>query len=68
MDCEKKMIKTEERVRSAMLSHGAMLRAIKSDEKILKETAKRMGWSEERVIGYMEGINWAYEWFLGIGK
>lgn len=57
-------MKTENEVRSVLVSHRNNTFSLRSRPSLLKKHAKTLGWSEEYLKGYQDGVEWAYIWFL----
>jgi hypothetical protein len=56
-------MKSENQIRGALVDHFLNIRRLKNPE-ILKKYAEDLGWTEEYLKGYMEGVTFAYEWML----
>ena len=61
---ESKM-KTEEEIRGVLASHSYNVSMLLAQPMELAKVAKSLGWTEERLKGYQEGVQYAYKWALG---
>ena len=57
-------MKKESEVRKASASHSFNMAKLLAQPTELKKAADKLGWTEEYLKGYAEGVQWAYKWIL----
>lgn len=61
-------MRSEQEIQDALASHSLNLLSLVGSKAFLKKVARDLGWTEERVKGYTEGVIWAYTWILEIDQ
>ena len=61
-------MKSNEEVRNALEGHQIVRRVLRASPEKLKQKAHELGWSEEYLRGYQDGVEFAYDWFLSAVK
>lgn len=56
-------MKTRVEVEGALASHQ-VTRKLLLDKTNLERQSKQLGWKEDYLLGYVEGVEFAYKWFL----
>ena len=57
-------MKTKEEVEQALASHSFKMSLVLAQPNELLKLCKKLGWTEEYLKGYAEGVKFAYEWML----
>jgi len=62
---ERRKLKTKKEVTGALASHTANMARLTRDPAMMRMMAHDLGWTEDYLKGYNEGVKFAYGWFLG---
>jgi len=57
-------MKNENETRNALVSHRLNSVNLLELPEQLQIVATKLNWSVDRLTGYIEGVEWAYEWVL----
>jgi len=52
-------MRSKEEILQVLADHESKTKSMNREKR-----AKEMGWSTERLRGYVEGVSWAYRWVL----
>jgi len=61
-------MKSKKEISGALVSHTSNMARLIRDPAMLKMMAHDLGWTEDYLKGYNDGVKFAYEWVLGKAK
>lgn len=61
-------VRTRRDVEDALAAHEATMDMLLQVPEELARVARDKEWSEDRVRGHLEGVQWTYKWFLGLDQ